>query len=563
MIEQHRTLLSPAQTDLDTFQQRASQRRQRVKRSTDRLVGILHAVVRSVITPIRSFVRLPSRYLLHAIIALVVPLALVLSQVWVARPPVEEPASSTAPLADAPSGLGPISLEVQDYSSGSEVGDPPLEVTDALPMPLSLTSRSEALAPLVVPAPLAGGIERVKLRNGPGLEYDEVARMDGGTSMQVIGRVGDWFQVRENANSPVYWVAGELLDIPEASIYTLFEVPQSDIPPPPPPKVGMVRESNLNLRDGPGTNYVSMQKVEAGMEVALVEQYQGWMHVATDSFDGWVSADFLDIGEGVLPRVPEAETIPDPNPALVGIVNAGNVNLRKGPGTAYPKAGTIGGDTQVDLLARHKEWYRVQLSDGSKVWMFGELLNIAPMAQRRVPFTNNIPALPAPPRPAPAPASRHGASSRNSGNQGGNAAPATNNSGGGNFVGLPASGDVAGFAMQFVGHAYVWGGSSPGGFDCSGLTKYVYRQYGVGLPHSAAAQYSTAYGAMVGMNSLAPGDLVFFVGTGGGYGITHVAIYIGGGRIVHAMTPALGVQVSNLYSGYWQSHYYGALRVYR
>ncbi len=560
MIEQHRTLLSPAQNDLDTFQQRASQRRQRFKQSTQLAVSILRAVSRSIVTPIRSFVRIPSRYLLHLIIALVVPVALVLSQVWVARP-VAEPTPQPVLPADAPDGLGPISLEVQDYSSTSEVGDPPLEVTDALPMPLSLTSRREALAPLVVPAPLAGGIERVKLRNGPGLEYDEVARMDGGTPMQVIGRVGDWFQVRENANAPVYWVAGELLDLPEASVYTLFEVPQSDIPPPPPPKVGMVRESNLNLRDGPGTNYVSMQKVEAGMEVSLVEQYQGWMHVATDSFDGWVSADFLDIGEGILHRVPEAETIPDPNPALMGIINAGNVNLRKGPGTAYPKAGTVGGDTQVDLLARHKEWYRVQLSDGSKVWIFGELLNIAPMAQRRVPYTNDIPAVPAPPRPAPA--SRHGASSRNSGNQSGGNVAATTSSSGGNFVSLPASGDVAGFAMQFVGHAYVWGGSGPGGFDCSGLTRYVYRQYGVGLPHSAAGQYSTAYGAMVGMNSLAPGDLVFFVGTGGGYGITHVAIYVGGGRIVHAMTPGLGVQVSNLYSSYWQSHYYGALRVYR
>lgn len=558
MIEQHRTLLSPAKNDLDRFQQRASNRRHRFKQSTQSVLGIFRAMVQPVLSTFRSFLRLPTRYLLHTIIALLIPLALVLSQVWVARP-VVGPAQPVSPLADAPAGLGPISLEPHTHGSTPQVGDPPLEVTDALPMPLSLTSRSEALAPLVVPAPLVSDIERVKLRNGPGLEYDEVARMDGGTAMQVIGRVGDWFQVRENANAPIYWVAGELLDIPEASIYTLFEVPQEAIPPPPPPKVGTVRESNLNLRDGPGTNYVSMQKIEAGQEISLVEQYQGWMHVATNDFDGWVSREFLDIGEGILHRVPEAESIPDPNPPLVGVINENQVNLRKGPGTAYPKAGTLDGDTQVDLLAQHDEWYRVQLSDGSKVWVFGELLNIAPMAQRRVPYTNDIPALPAPAAPA-----RPGASATNSGSQSGNMGASAMNSGGGGYVGLPASGDVAGFALQFVGYRYVWGGASPGtGFDCSGLMTYVYQQYGVSLPHSAAGQYSTAYGAMVGMDGLAPGDLVFFVGTGGGYGITHVAMYVGGGRIVHAMTPGLGVQVSNLYESYWQSHFYGGLRVYR
>jgi cell wall-associated NlpC family hydrolase len=92
---------------------------------------------------------------------------------------------------------------------------------------------------------------------------------------------------------------------------------------------------------------------------------------------------------------------------------------------------------------------------------------------------------------------------------------------------------------------------------------YVYRQYGVHLPHNAAAQFSTAYGARVGsINNLAPGDLVFFAGTAGP-GISHVAMYIGGGRIVHAMSPGLGVQVSNVYSSYWLSHYAGAIRPYR
>lgn len=75
-------------------------------------------------------------------------------------------------------------------------------------------------------------------------------------------------------------------------------------------------------------------------------------------------------------------------------------------------------------------------------------------------------------------------------------------------------------------------------------------------------QYSTAIGAPVSMGALAPGDLVFFAGTWGA-GISHVAIYVGGGNIVHAMTSGYGVQVSSLYEGYWMAHYYGAIRPYR
>jgi cell wall-associated NlpC family hydrolase len=84
-------------------------------------------------------------------------------------------------------------------------------------------------------------------------------------------------------------------------------------------------------------------------------------------------------------------------------------------------------------------------------------------------------------------------------------------------------------ALAQVGTPYVWGGSSPGGFDCSGLTSYAFASVGVQLPHSSRAQ--AGYGQQVSRGELQPGDLVFY-----GNPIYHVAIYIGGGQIVHART---------------------------
>ncbi len=122
-----------------------------------------------------------------------------------------------------------------------------------------------------------------------------------------------------------------------------------------------------------------------------------------------------------------------------------------------------------------------------------------------------------------------------------------------NLPNPPAStlgGQAVAIAERYLGVPYVWGGASPSGFDCSGLTMYVYAQLGVSLPHNAAAQY----GALphVSESDLQPGDLVFFDG------LNHVGIYIGGGSIIHAPHTGTVVQISSLSGG---GSYFGAARV--
>lgn len=102
---------------------------------------------------------------------------------------------------------------------------------------------------------------------------------------------------------------------------------------------------------------------------------------------------------------------------------------------------------------------------------------------------------------------------------------------------------IASYACQFVGIPYVWGGSSlTSGVDCSGFTMCVFSNFGISLPHFAASQYGC--GTPVSLSELAPGDLVFYNGSSGS--IEHVAIYIGGGSIVHARGTGYGVCYSSL-----------------
>jgi cell wall-associated NlpC family hydrolase len=124
--------------------------------------------------------------------------------------------------------------------------------------------------------------------------------------------------------------------------------------------------------------------------------------------------------------------------------------------------------------------------------------------------------------------------------------------GGGGIAPPPRYGGVVGVAMRYLGVPYVWGGASPAGFDCSGLTMYVYAQVGVSLPHNAAAQYG--YGSPVSRSDLQPGDLVFFDGLG------HVGLYIGGGNFIHAPHTGDVVKISSL-SGWYAATYVGARRL--
>ena len=139
------------------------------------------------------------------------------------------------------------------------------------------------------------------------------------------------------------------------------------------------------------------------------------------------------------------------------------------------------------------------------------------------------------------------------------------------FVDLTASSisssnsSIISFAKQYLGTRYSYGGASPSGFDCSGFTMYVYKQFGYSLPHTATGQWQSGIGTKVySIGALQAGDLVFFndPSRNAGKACSHAGIYIGGGQFIHSSSSkSNGVIISDLTSGYYNTYFVGGIHV--
>lgn len=229
--------------------------------------------------------------------------------------------------------------------------------------------------------------------------------------------------------------------------------------------------------------------------VEVEGQEDDWYEIAYNGIQGYVSGKYLDVIE-------EAD-----NTRYVK-VTADALNVRTGPSTGHSKAGKLSAGKIVEVLDEANGWLHIE--------------NGYISAEFTVPSSADEAAAQA--------------ASKSSKGQ-----------------------EIVDYAMGFVGYPYVYGGSSPKGFDCSGFTSYVYRHFGYKLNRSAAGQLDN--GVPVSKSELQPGDLVMFKRGSSKKRASHVGLYIGGGKFVHASTAKVGVIVSSMNSDYYTAGFVGARRI--
>ena len=294
---------------------------------------------------------------------------------------------------------------------------------------------------------------------------------------------------------------------------------------------------NTRLKLIPSINATDVIELKADETVTVTEIMNGWACVETQTTKGWLRKDKLKKDEPVEESVEEVqEEQQEPaqeTPIKTQYVNSTTVNVRQEANTSSTIVTTVALNTEVQVYSEENGWSKVKVNN-VEGYISSSLLSNSKQETSRSQST-----------------SRRTSSTKTTTKATSQATAQTTN--------VPASGNgssIVATAKQYLGYKYTYGGSSPStGFDCSGFTSYVFKQHGISLNRTAAAQYSN--GVAVSRANLQPGDLVMF----GKSGINHVAIYIGGGQIIHALTPSTGVRIDSLSTGYYNNNYVGARRV--
>lgn len=252
----------------------------------------------------------------------------------------------------------------------------------------------------------------------------------------------------------------------------------------------------VNLRTGAGTGNAIIATVSEGTALIVeADTGSGWYKVNYDGESGYMSADYLSFSETM-------------DLTAQGWVDGSDVRMRAAAGTDSEIVRVTTYGESVEILGVDGEWYKVS-AGGKTGYIRGDYVS----------FTE--------PDPSQAPAA--------------------------GSIGE----QIVAFADQFLGTPYVWAGSSPSGFDCSGFVSYVFKNFGYTVNRTAASMYTN--GVAVDKSELQIGDAVFFASSSESIG--HVGIYIGDGEFIHSSSGCGYVTISGLDESYYSRMYVGARRI--
>lgn len=392
-------------------------------------------------------------------------------------------------------------------------------------------------------------VETANLRETAEESAKILEQLSEGDKVEIIQKTGNWYQVKAKqitgyVRQDLITVSGEIAknNTTETNQVAQNEVKTEVVEEPKTEEVTQNNEVNNNqaeqkteteekdlnlgkqkvtentkLKIVPVINATDIIEVKKEEEVNVVEIVNGWACVETQTTKGWIRKEKLAKQEEKVEQEQQEQQPPVvEQPKVVSktlYVNSASINVRKAANKSAEVVTSLSVNTAVEVLEEANGWSKVKVN-GEEGYILSTLLS-----------------------------SKKQETSRSS------SMPRTSNSSSTSTASGNGS-SVVGYAKQFIGTKYTYGGTSPStGFDCSGFTSYVYRNFGVSLPRTSGGQAGA--GVAVSRSNLVAGDLIIYSG--------HVAIYVGGGQVIHAPRPGKSVCIVPINQA--ASNYLGARRV--
>ncbi len=407
----------------------------------------------------------------------------------------------------------------------------------------------------------------VRMRSGAGTSYSIVGTYDKGTQMKISGAEGNWYAVSYNGKSG--YMSADYMTLsagtPAVSDPKPSETPKPSQTPTPAAEgyKAAIIGTSVRMRSQPNTSSSILGYYSNGVTMMALGSVDGWYKVSYNGKVGYISASYLRISpENVY------------STAKSGSISGNAVRMRMGPSTDFAKVGSYNKGTSVKISGEYDGWYEISVN-GKYGYIKSDYVKVgasAPTPDKTMDSVGTISGNSVRMRSGPG-TSYSVIGYYNKGIQV-NVTGKTGNwyyvtykglSGyiSADYVRIGTSNALAdqivATAKEYLGTPYVWGGTSPKGFDCSGFVYYVYQQYGYQLQRRASLQYAHN-GVSVSKSQLQPGDLVFFSDSVDPIG--HVGMYIGDGYFIHASSGKGCVCITALEgSSYYINHYTGAKRI--
>lgn len=336
------------------------------------------------------------------------------------------------------------------------------------------------------------------LRQSPGGAV--ITTLSKGTTVAVLNNSSSWYKVSVNGKEG--YVSGEYLTGTTATDVALG--------------TGTVKcSSSVNFRSAPNTSSTSYGELKNGTKVNVVGVSSGWYKVTYNGKTGYIHPDYITLASSSAgTAIAPSNTVTSTTGTAGTVKCSSSVNLRSEANTSSSILAELKNGTAVTVLSTSNGWSKVSYA-GTTGYISADYLVTA------------------------------------------SSGTAINPSNTAASVSISAKRQsVLNYAAQFLGVPYVYGGSTPSGFDCSGLTSYVFKNTVGSIPRVAQAQYDAT--TRVSRDDLLPGDLVFFGSSTSS--ISHVGIYVGSNQFIHAPSTGDVVKYSSL-TGSYATRYQGAGRV--
>ena len=379
--------------------------------------------------------------------------------------------------------------------------------------------------------------DTLRLREEASVDASIVALLSMSDEVEILEENNGWYKVKAEVNSEQVegYVSADYIDVnEETSEENKVEEEKNDTEEKAAENTNTQEENKVMIKVlsagtkiylTPVINSIVLETITEEKQIEITSEVNGWSYITLENEKGWVRTENITEKEAS-----ETEQQNNNNSSQkTGYISGSSVNFREEANTSGTVISKLSRNTEVKVLSEENGWSKIEVN-GTVGFVSSSYVSDEKVATTSRSSVNRTSSK----------SSSTKSKETTTNSEKSESTETTKSSSKSSATGA----EIVKYAKKYLGSKYVYGGSSPSGFDCSGFTSYVYKHFGYSLSRTSSGQASN--GKSVSKSNLQQGDIVCFARSSGSKKIGHVGIYIGGGKFIHAANSRKGVITSNV-----------------